>query len=42
MGRFVPIKDIPAAGPERNLRRTDRVRFVIAGDGPEAADQGHG
>jgi glycosyltransferase involved in cell wall biosynthesis len=38
MGRFVPIKDIPLllAVVRETLRRTDRVRFVIAGDGPEA------
>jgi glycosyltransferase involved in cell wall biosynthesis len=38
MGRFVPIKDIPLllAAARETLRRTDRVRFVIAGDGPEA------
>jgi glycosyltransferase involved in cell wall biosynthesis len=39
MGRFVPIKDIPllVAVVRETLRRTDRVRFVVAGDGPEAA-----
>jgi glycosyltransferase involved in cell wall biosynthesis len=39
MGRFVPIKDIPLllATVRETLRRTDRVRFVVAGDGPEAA-----
>jgi glycosyltransferase involved in cell wall biosynthesis len=39
MGRFVPIKNIPLllAIVRETLRRTDRVRFVIAGDGPEAA-----
>lgn len=38
MGRFVPIKNIPLllAIARETLRRTDRVRFVIAGDGPEA------
>jgi len=38
MGRFVPIKNIPLllAVARETLRRTDRVRFVIAGDGPEA------
>lgn len=38
MGRFVPIKDIPLllAVARETVRRTDRVRFVIAGDGPEA------
>ena len=38
MGRFVPIKDIPLllAVARETLRRTDRVRFLIAGDGPEA------
>jgi glycosyltransferase involved in cell wall biosynthesis len=39
MGRFVPIKDIPllVAVVRETLRRTDRVRFVVAGDGPEVA-----
>ena len=38
LGRFVPIKDIPLllAAARETLRRTDRVRFLIAGDGPEA------
>lgn len=38
MGRFVAIKDIPLllAVARETLRRTDRVRFVVAGDGPEA------
>ena len=38
LGRFVAIKDIPLllAVAKETLRRTDRVRFVIAGDGPEA------
>jgi len=38
MGRFVPIKDVPLllAIARETLRRTDRVRFVVAGDGPEA------
>jgi len=38
MGRFVPIKNIPLLLDiaRETLRRTDRVRFVIAGDGPEA------
>ena len=38
MGRFVPIKNIPLllSVVVETLRRTDRVRFVVAGDGPEA------
>ncbi len=38
MGRFVPIKDVPLllAAARETLRRTERVRFVVAGDGPEA------
>jgi len=38
MGRFVPIKNIPLllSVVQETLRRTDRVRFVIAGDGPES------
>jgi len=38
MGRFVAIKDIPLmlAVVRETLRRTDQVRFVVAGDGPEA------
>jgi glycosyltransferase involved in cell wall biosynthesis len=38
MGRFVPVKDIPLllATVRETLRRTDRVRFVVAGDGPQA------
>jgi glycosyltransferase involved in cell wall biosynthesis len=38
MGRFVAIKDIPLllAVVKATLRSTDKVRFVIAGDGPEA------
>jgi glycosyltransferase involved in cell wall biosynthesis len=38
MGRFVPVKDIPLllAAARETLRRTGRVRFVVAGDGPEA------
>jgi glycosyltransferase involved in cell wall biosynthesis len=38
MGRFVPVKDIPLllAVVRETVKRTDRVRFVIAGDGPEA------
>jgi glycosyltransferase involved in cell wall biosynthesis len=38
LGRFVAIKDIPLllAVARETFRRTDRVRFVIAGDGPEA------
>lgn len=38
MGRFVAIKDIALllAVVRETLRRTDRVRFVVAGDGPEA------
>jgi glycosyltransferase involved in cell wall biosynthesis len=39
MGRLVPIKDIPllVATVRETLCRTDRIRFVVAGDGPEAA-----
>jgi glycosyltransferase involved in cell wall biosynthesis len=39
MGRFVPVKNIPLllAVVKETLRRTDRVRFIVAGDGPEAA-----
>ncbi|MGH9661388.1 MAG: glycosyltransferase, partial [Bryobacteraceae bacterium] len=39
LGRFVPVKDIPllAAVVRETLGRTDRVRFLIAGDGPERA-----
>jgi glycosyltransferase involved in cell wall biosynthesis len=38
MGRFVAIKDVPLmlAVVKETLRSTDKVRFVIAGDGPEA------
>jgi glycosyltransferase involved in cell wall biosynthesis len=38
MGRFVPVKDVPLliAVARETLRRTDRVRFAVAGDGPEA------
>jgi glycosyltransferase involved in cell wall biosynthesis len=38
MGRFVPIKDIPLllATVRETVGRTDRIRFVVAGDGPEA------
>src|SRR5207247_9652417 len=38
MGRFVPVKNIPLllAVARETTRRTDRVRFVVAGDGPEA------
>jgi glycosyltransferase involved in cell wall biosynthesis len=38
LGRFVAIKNIPLllAVAKETLRRTDGVRFVIAGDGPEA------
>src|SRR5205823_3788970 len=38
MGRFVPVKDIPLllAVARETTRRTDRVRFIVAGDGPEA------
>lgn len=37
LGRFVTIKDIPllCAVMREICQRTDRVRFVIAGDGPE-------
>lgn len=39
LGRFVAIKNIPLllASVKETLRRTDRVRFVVAGDGPEAS-----
>jgi len=38
LGRFVAVKDIPLmlATVKETLRRTDRVRFLVAGDGPEA------
>jgi glycosyltransferase involved in cell wall biosynthesis len=38
MGRFVAIKDIPLmlAVAQETLRTTDKVRFIVAGDGPEA------
>ena len=38
LGRFVAIKDIPLllAVAKETFRRTDRIRFVVAGDGPEA------
>jgi glycosyltransferase involved in cell wall biosynthesis len=38
IGRFVAIKDIPLmlAVVKETLRSTDKVRFVVAGDGPEA------
>src|SRR5262249_34061458 len=38
LGRFVAIKNIPllVATVRETLRRTSRVRFVVAGDGPEA------
>jgi glycosyltransferase involved in cell wall biosynthesis len=38
LGRFVAVKDIPLLAQviEETLRRTDRVQFVIAGDGPES------
>ncbi|MGH9720030.1 MAG: glycosyltransferase [Bryobacteraceae bacterium] len=37
LGRMVPIKDIPLLLSiiRETVRRTDRVNFVIAGDGPE-------
>jgi len=37
LGRLVPVKNVPllVAVMEATLRRTDRVRFLIAGDGPE-------
>jgi glycosyltransferase involved in cell wall biosynthesis len=37
MGRFVSIKDVPllVAAAEHALRRNNRIRFVIAGDGPD-------
>jgi glycosyltransferase involved in cell wall biosynthesis len=38
LGRLVEIKDVPLllATVKETLRRTDRIRFVVAGDGPEA------
>jgi len=38
MGRFVPVKNIPLllSTVRETFLRTDRVRFVVAGDGPEA------
>jgi glycosyltransferase involved in cell wall biosynthesis len=37
IGRFVPIKDLPflCRVAERVFECTDRVRFLVAGDGPE-------
>ena len=39
LGRFVGIKNLPllVSVIEETLRRSDRIRFVIAGDGPESA-----
>jgi|HubBroStandDraft_3_1064219.scaffolds.fasta_scaffold30037_3 glycosyltransferase involved in cell wall biosynthesis len=38
LGRMVPVKNIPllAAMIERTLQRSQNIRFVIAGDGPDA------
>ncbi len=37
LGRFVPVKGVPllAAVIDETLRRTDRIRFLIAGDGEQ-------